>query len=180
MVRMEDLNECTREQKPRRGPGTKLSCTILSVELDDGDLSKPKPFITPKPRSKFNMQEYKELIKRNEELCEQMYAQARSRSCGELWLLRRMDFEPSNGLYRHCEVARRPLRESLEARYDLWKRWESSRSVYDTIVDLIQSGMTGDLMRGSEPMRRLGIAPNYPRQNLDRWLSTTRRRRRPS
>ena len=52
----------------REGPWYEIVfCTILSVELEDGDLSKPKPFVLPQPRTKFNMKEYKERIIRTEE-----------------------------------------------------------------------------------------------------------------
>ena len=43
-----------------------LFCTILSVELEDGYLSKLKPFIMPRPRSKFNERDYKERINHTE------------------------------------------------------------------------------------------------------------------
>ena len=44
-----------------------LLLTILSVELENGDLSLPRPFILPQQMTKFNMKEYKERIIQTEE-----------------------------------------------------------------------------------------------------------------
>ena len=48
------------------------------------------------------------------------------------------------GSLSHEKAARRPQWESMESRYDLWKRLDSSGSMHDKEVELIPKGMIRD------------------------------------
>ena len=68
------------------------------------------------------------------QLWELMYAQASNMNCGSFGGWRSSH---DRGLYSRERAAKRPLRESMKCRYDLWKRPQISRSINDEVVELI-------------------------------------------
>ena len=73
-----------------------------------------------------------------------MYVQAGIRNWGTV-VASEVGGRATTGVYIDMGgSAGRPLWESTESRYDLWKLLESSSTMYDTIAEMIWRGMIRD------------------------------------